>query len=61
MTRDQMTEFATALARGEEHRKQIALTVGRDMLKEADFKASPYGVPARLKEKVGGILPGGED
>ena len=61
ITTEQTKPFAEALARGEEHRKQIALTVGRDMLKEADFRASPYGVPARLKEKVGGILPGGED
>jgi pyruvate dehydrogenase (quinone) len=61
VTKEQTKLLAEALVRGEEHRKQIALTVGRDMLKEADFKASPYGVPARLKEKVGGILPGAED
>jgi pyruvate dehydrogenase (quinone)/pyruvate oxidase len=59
VTRDQMTEFAKALARGEEHRKQIALTIGRDMLQESDYAASPYGLPGRLKEKVGEILPGG--
>jgi len=52
VTRDQMTEFATALARGEEHRKQIALTIGRDMLEERDFSASPYGIPARIKDKL---------
>jgi pyruvate dehydrogenase (quinone)/pyruvate oxidase len=56
VTRDQMTEFAKALARGEEHRKQIALTIGRDMLDESSFSASPYGIPARLKEK---LTPGG--
>jgi pyruvate dehydrogenase (quinone)/pyruvate oxidase len=56
VTRDQMTEFAKALARGEEHRKQIALTIGRDMLDEASFPASPYGVAARLKDK---LTPGG--
>jgi pyruvate dehydrogenase (quinone)/pyruvate oxidase len=61
VTTEQTKLFAEALLRGEEHRKQIALTVGRDMLKEADFAASPYGIPARLKEKVGGMLPGGED
>jgi pyruvate dehydrogenase (quinone)/pyruvate oxidase len=59
VTRDQMTEFAKALARGEEHRTQIALTIGRDMLRESDYSASPYGLPGRLKEKVGEILPGG--
>jgi pyruvate dehydrogenase (quinone)/pyruvate oxidase len=52
VTRDQMTEFATALARGEEHRKQIALTIGRDMLEERDFSASPYGIPVRIKDKL---------
>ena len=61
VTRDQMQEFATALARGEEHRKQIALTIGRDMLDESSLPASPYGIPGRLKEKVGDILPGGGD
>jgi pyruvate dehydrogenase (quinone) len=60
VTRDQTKMFAEALARGEEHRKQIALTVGRDMLKESDFTASPYGVPGRLKEKVSGLMPGGD-
>jgi len=52
VTREQTKLFAEALARGEEHRKQIALTVGRDMLKEADFAASPYGIPARIKQKL---------
>jgi pyruvate dehydrogenase (quinone)/pyruvate oxidase len=52
VTPDQMQEFATALARGEEHRRQIALTIGRDMLDESSFSASPYGIPARLKDKL---------
>jgi pyruvate dehydrogenase (quinone)/pyruvate oxidase len=52
VTMEQTKLFAEALARGEEHRKQIALTVGRDMLKESDFGASPYGIPARLKDKL---------
>ncbi|HET8528196.1 MAG TPA: thiamine pyrophosphate-dependent enzyme, partial [Gaiellaceae bacterium] len=56
VTTEQTKQFAEALVRGEEHRKQIALTVGRDMLKEADFRASPYGIPARLKDK---LTPGG--
>ena len=49
-----------ALARGEEHRKQIALTIGRDMLDEKSFAASPYGIPERLKEKVTGFVGRGE-
>jgi pyruvate dehydrogenase (quinone)/pyruvate oxidase len=52
VTTDQTKLFAEALARGEEHRKRIALTVGRDMLDEASLGASPYGFPARIKEKV---------
>lgn len=52
VTVEQTKQFAEALARGEEHRKQIALTVGRDMLKESDYAASPYGVAARLKDKL---------
>jgi pyruvate dehydrogenase (quinone)/pyruvate oxidase len=61
VTTEQTKLFAEALLRGEEHRKQIALTVGRDMLKESDFAASPYGIPARVKEKVAGMLPGGDE
>jgi hypothetical protein len=30
------------------------------MLDEASLPASPYGIPARLKEKVSDLLPGGE-
>jgi pyruvate dehydrogenase (quinone)/pyruvate oxidase len=56
VTEEQTKAFAEALLRGEEHRKQIALTVGRDMLKESDLPASPYGLPGRLKDK---LTPGG--
>jgi pyruvate dehydrogenase (quinone)/pyruvate oxidase len=58
VTREQATLFAEALARGEEHRKRIALTIGRDMLDEAPLGASPYGLPARIKEKVSARLHG---
>jgi pyruvate dehydrogenase (quinone)/pyruvate oxidase len=58
VTREQATLFAEALARGEEHRTRIALTIGRDMLDEASLGASPYGLPARLKEKVSARLRG---
>jgi pyruvate dehydrogenase (quinone) len=60
ITREQTKLFAEALLHGEEHRRRIALTVGRDMLDESDLTASPYGVPARIKEKVGELLPGGD-
>jgi hypothetical protein len=42
-----------ALRRGEESRKRIGLTIGRSMLEEAGDPASPYGVLARFREKVG--------
>jgi pyruvate dehydrogenase (quinone)/pyruvate oxidase len=61
VTLEQTKLFAEALARGEEHRKQIALTVGRDMLNESGMPASPYGIPGRLKERVGELLSGGGD
>jgi pyruvate dehydrogenase (quinone)/pyruvate oxidase len=60
VTREQAKLFAEALVGGEEHRKQIALTIGRDVLSETGLPASPYGVPARLKEKVSSMLPGGD-
>ncbi len=60
VTLEQTRNLAEALAHGEEHRTQIALTVGRDMLDEAAFGASPYGIPARLKERVTELLPHGE-
>jgi pyruvate dehydrogenase (quinone)/pyruvate oxidase len=52
ITSDQTKALAEALARGEEHRKRIALTIGRDLIDESTFSASPYGIPARLAEKI---------
>ncbi|HEY7396907.1 MAG TPA: thiamine pyrophosphate-dependent enzyme [Gaiellaceae bacterium] len=59
VTTEQTKLFAEAMLRGEEHRRRIALTVGRDMLDERSLSASPYGIPARLVDKVGSLLPGG--
>jgi pyruvate dehydrogenase (quinone)/pyruvate oxidase len=59
ITRDQGVKLAEALARGEPSRERIALTIGRDMLDERTFAASPYGVTERLKERVKDALPGG--
>jgi hypothetical protein len=47
-----------ALRRGEESRGRIGLTIGRSLLQEATEPASPYGVLARVKERV---LPGGHN
>ena len=43
-----------ALRRGEEGRTRIGLTIGRSVLQEAMEPASPYGVLARARQKVGG-------
>jgi hypothetical protein len=51
--------LAEGLARGEPSRQRIALTIGRDMLDERTFAASPFGVTERLKDRVKDVLPGG--
>jgi pyruvate dehydrogenase (quinone) len=55
VTREQTKLFAEALAHGEEHRRRIALTVGRDMVDERSMPASPYGVLAHLRERMGAL------
>jgi pyruvate dehydrogenase (quinone)/pyruvate oxidase len=52
ITTDQAKALAQALARGEEHRGRISLTIGRELIDEGTFSASPMGVIARAKEKV---------
>jgi pyruvate dehydrogenase (quinone)/pyruvate oxidase len=54
VTPDQAKSLAQALARGEEHRSRIGLTIGRNAIDERTFAASPYGVLERVKEKVTG-------
>jgi pyruvate dehydrogenase (quinone)/pyruvate oxidase len=61
ITRDQTKALAEALARGEEHRKRIALTIGRDLIDESTFSASPYGIPARIAEKITSPFHGDDD
>jgi pyruvate dehydrogenase (quinone) len=52
ITTDQAKALARALLRGEEHRRRISLTIGREAIDESTFSASPMGVVERLKEKV---------
>jgi pyruvate dehydrogenase (quinone)/pyruvate oxidase len=59
ITRDQALNLAEGLASGEPSRQRIALTIGRDLLDERTFAASPYGVTERLKDRVKDVLPGG--
>jgi pyruvate dehydrogenase (quinone) len=54
ITAEQAKLMYDALRRGEESRVRIGLTIGRSMLHEATEPASPYGVLARVKDKVGG-------
>jgi pyruvate dehydrogenase (quinone)/pyruvate oxidase len=58
ITSEQAKKMYDALRRGEESRVRIGLTIGRSMLQEAGDPASPYGVLARVREKV---TPGGGD
>lgn len=52
VTLNQTKHLAKALARGDVNRTRIGLTIGRDMIDEATFAASPYGLAARLKQKL---------
>jgi pyruvate dehydrogenase (quinone)/pyruvate oxidase len=48
ITKDQTKHLAEAMVRGERSRVPIGLTIGRDMLDESTFSASPYGALGRL-------------
>lgn len=52
ITRDQEKKLAKALARGEESRVRIGLTIGRQFLQEATYSQSPLGFVARAREKL---------
>jgi pyruvate dehydrogenase (quinone)/pyruvate oxidase len=54
VTTEQAKLMYDALRRGEESRTRIGLTIGRSIVQEATEPASPYGVLARVREKVGG-------
>jgi pyruvate dehydrogenase (quinone) len=54
ITAEQAKLMYDALRRGEESRVRIGLTIGRSVVAEATEPASPYGVLARVKDKVGG-------
>jgi pyruvate dehydrogenase (quinone)/pyruvate oxidase len=56
ITRDQAKKLWTALKKGEEHRTRIGLTIGRDLIDESTFEASPYGVLGRAQERISHVL-----
>jgi pyruvate dehydrogenase (quinone)/pyruvate oxidase len=53
ITSEDAKKMYEALRRGEESRERIGLTIGRTMVEEARAPASPFGVLARVREKVG--------
>jgi pyruvate dehydrogenase (quinone)/pyruvate oxidase len=53
ITREDAKKMYDALRRGEESRERIGLTIGRTIAAEAGEPASPFGVLARVREKVG--------
>ncbi|HKO27182.1 MAG TPA: thiamine pyrophosphate-dependent enzyme, partial [Solirubrobacteraceae bacterium] len=61
ITRDQAQALGEALRKGEEHRQRISLTIGRQLIDEHTFAASPYGVTERVKETIAGALRPGND
>lgn len=53
VTSTQTKHLAHALTHGEVNLTPIGLTIGRDMIDESTFEASPYGVVGRIKGKLG--------
>jgi pyruvate dehydrogenase (quinone) len=52
VTREQVKMLYDSLRRGEEQRRQIGLTIGRDAIDERTFAASPYGAVERVKDRI---------
>lgn len=53
ITREETKHLAEALARGEENRVRIGLTIGRHLIDESTMAASPYGFLGRISQKLG--------
>ena len=54
ITNDEAKKLAEAMARGERNRAPIGLTVGRHAVQEFNFSESPFGVAARVVERLTG-------
>jgi pyruvate dehydrogenase (quinone)/pyruvate oxidase len=52
ITGDEQKKLLAAFARGEVNRRPIGLTIGRHLVQEFDFAASPFGVAGRLGDKL---------
>jgi pyruvate dehydrogenase (quinone)/pyruvate oxidase len=57
ITNDEAKKLAEAMARGERNRAPIGLTVGRHAVQEFNFSESPFGVAARVVERLTGHKP----
>src|SRR5579872_4897759 len=60
INREHAKGFAWGLARGEPNRERIALTMSRVLAREMNYETSPAGVLARARDRVSGVLPGGD-
>jgi pyruvate dehydrogenase (quinone) len=58
ITREDAGKLYEALRSGQESRERIGLTIGRTIAQEAGESASPFGILARVREKVGGRADG---
>jgi len=54
ITNDEAKKLAEAMARGERNRAPIGLTIGRHAVQEFNFSESPFGVAARVVERLTG-------
>jgi pyruvate dehydrogenase (quinone) len=54
ITNDEAKKLAEAMARGERNRAPIGLTIGRHAVQEFSFSESPFGVAARVVERLTG-------
>lgn len=54
ITPEQAKLLAEALARGDESRVRIGLTIGRQLIDESTFAGSPFGIAERVKDKLTG-------
>jgi pyruvate dehydrogenase (quinone) len=61
VTPDQAKALAEALRGGEEHRREIALSISRAFVDEHTFAASPYGALERVKDKVAHAVGRGDE
>jgi pyruvate dehydrogenase (quinone)/pyruvate oxidase len=60
VSKEDMKKLAAAMQRGEVNRGKIGLTMGRHMMEEFNFAASPFGFAGRLMQNLPGQGTKGE-